>query len=108
MTQPAPIPNDWLARQDPAKVAASLAKLRAARERNDRRTADYFRGLGETDEHFALWLALCDAACARMVGVGIFDIADWTWADAYGDGMSPREATGEALADDTYAEIFGD
>ncbi len=95
----------WLAGQDHAKVEASLTKLHESR--NSPRYADYFRGLGATDGYFALWMMLCDRRCTGLIGVGVFDIADWTWTDAYTDGMSPKEAVLEALrAEDTFSAMF--
>ena len=60
------------------------------------------------DERYAAWLILCEISCSRKIGLGIFDLSDWTWADAYADGLSPTAAVLGALAsDDTYAALFG-
>jgi hypothetical protein len=49
------------------------------------------------DQEYALWLILCDQRCGRMVGIGIRDIEDWTWADAFESSQSPKDAVEEAL-----------
>lgn len=59
------------------------------------------------DERYALWLLIADAGCARRIGVGIFDLADHTWADAYENGDSPSTAVLDAIAnDDTFSALL--
>jgi hypothetical protein len=53
------------------------------------------------DDRFALWLHLVDKRCRTVFGIGIFDLEDWTWRDAFDDGSSPKEA----LAD--FDDHFG-
>lgn len=86
------------------QVEQALAK---ARERG-------FRALGgrdmlaaaSGDEKYALWLLIADTKCGGMIGLGIFDLADYVWADAYANGDSPRTAVLDALAnDDTFSHF---
>jgi hypothetical protein len=40
--------------------------------------------------------------------VSIFDIADWTWRDAYDAGQQPDAAVRDAVqADDTFQMLLG-
>lgn len=72
----------------------------------DRRGTTYLE-YGGGNRDFAAYLALCDRICSRLIGVGIFDIADWNWHDAFDGEQSPREAVTEALSeDDTFGEMF--
>jgi hypothetical protein len=59
------------------------------------------------DSEYAIWLVLCDQRCARAVGVGIFDLADWTWADAFESGASPADAVREALSEEFERDGVG-
>lgn len=98
--------NTWLAAQDPAKIEAALGRVR---ERSGLGAGTDYLDHAGGDEHFALWLAIADARAVRICGLGIFDIGDWTWADAYEDGWDPREAAIEALrADDTMGALFSE
>lgn len=96
--------NAWLARQDQTKVEDMLTKLREAEwMRHGRNWLDMAHG----DESFALWLVMADSRCSRLIGLGIFDIEDYTWADEYEAGSSPSEAVVEALrSDDLYSSLF--
>jgi hypothetical protein len=49
------------------------------------------------DQPYAIWLFLCNRRMTRAVGLGIFDIEDWSWADSYEAGEEPREAVTQAL-----------
>lgn len=93
--------SDWLSTKDPASVQDGVDRMR---DRPDGRHMQYARG----DARFALWLALVDRRVGRMVGLSLFDLADVTLRDWFDDGMSPREAAEEALAnDDTFAAFTG-
>jgi hypothetical protein len=89
--------HDWLTTQDPQAVAKALTKL----------TPDDLER-GNNDPRFALWLKLVDRRMGRAIGLTHRDIGDWTWRDAFDDGVSPREAAFDALqADDTFGALFG-
>lgn len=46
---------------------------------------------------FERWLAKVDYHITRIVGLTHRDIADWTWYDAWADGVSSLEAAQTAL-----------
>ncbi|ALF00962.1 hypothetical protein SEA_SERENITY_95 [Mycobacterium phage Serenity] len=46
---------------------------------------------------FQLWMANLDAYMQETFGVGRGDIADWTYRDAYDDGLTFREAAHRAI-----------
>jgi hypothetical protein len=98
---------DTREQQDPQKIADALASYRrhkAAGTGPAARVGEHDTG----DERYGLWLALVDARLSRAVGVGLFDLGDWNMRDAYEDGMSPRDAAHETLAqDDTYSALVG-
>jgi hypothetical protein len=50
-------------------------------------------------EDFALFLYLADRWCRRISTLGIFDIDDWLWADAFEADRQPKECAIEALQD---------
>lgn len=59
------------------------------------------------DDEFGLWLAIADGRCIRAIGVGIFDLADYTWRDEYEAGTGPTAAVREAIAnDDTFGGLL--
>lgn len=88
---------DWLDTQDPTKVADII----------DRDGEKLMKRYNTGNVRFALWLSLVDRRMSNSVGVTHRDISDWTWADAFEDEMSPREAAREALAaDDTFGAMF--
>ena len=94
--------TDQRERQGVEKVDGAVADFAA-------RNADYVRDYANGNPEFGLWLALVDRRMGRAVGVTHRDIADWTWHDAFDDGVSPSEAAREALAaDDTFGALFGD
>lgn len=96
----------WINQQDPAKVESNKAKLRAVNWTVASRNWLHYAG---GDEDYALWLALCDRRCSRMTGIGIFDLADWRWGDAFVEGYSPAEAVRECLSeDDLYGSMVNE
>jgi len=93
-----PVAQGWLTTQDPSKVEAAAATM----------PAEFAERYGNGDPYFALYLHLADRKCIRAVGVGIFDIADYLWHDAYTGGTTPSQAAREALEnDDTLSALFG-
>lgn len=93
--------STWLDKQDPVKVESVLTLYR---ERQPR-VSQYAHG----DERFGVWLYLVDRVLTGMIGVGLFDLADWNIRDAYDDGLSPGEAAREAMRnDDTYSDYLPD
>lgn len=60
------------------------------------RCLDYARG----DREFAAWLLVAEVTCRHDTGLSIFDLADWTWRDAYEDDVPPLDALQDALAAD--------
>lgn len=54
------------------------------------------------DVHFAVWLQALDQAVARRIGLGYRDLEDWAYRDAYDEGMTPKQAAVEMLADNGY------
>lgn len=48
---------------------------------------------------FETWLKKCDAICSNRIGLGIYDLEDWNWADAHEDGFTPAEAVSQFLED---------
>lgn len=57
---------------------------------------------------FQAWMRRVDACVARKVGLTTSDLADWTWADAFSDGMSPSEAAAAFLDEVLREDGFGD
>lgn len=57
---------------------------------------------------FQAWLRRVDACVARKVGLTTSDLADWAFADAFSDGMSPSEAAAAFLDDVLRDDGFGD
>jgi hypothetical protein len=97
--------SGWFDRMDADKITRAMTTLS---EREFMHGGRDFREEAHGDEWYALWLVMCDVKMLRMVGLGIFDIADWGWADGYESEMSPGEAVREALsADDTFGAVFG-
>lgn len=85
----------WLDEQDPAKVARALDAVRES-EGFARWLDTYAMG----DERFALYLATADRWMTRRFMVGLSDLADWHWRDAYDGGQSPQEAVRECMSED--------
>jgi len=46
---------------------------------------------------FAEWLRQVDAACERIAGVSVHDLADCCFADWHDDGITPTQAARRAL-----------
>jgi hypothetical protein len=86
--------NEWLRSLDPIKVETTLTKMRERRWQLNGRD---WLAEASGNEGYALWLYQCDRRMQATVGLGMFDIEDWTWADGYESGMSPREAVDDAL-----------
>lgn len=84
----------WIDDQPADKIDAALVKYRA----DTSIWSQDPRSDSNGDERYGLWLMLVNVKMMRLVGIGYHDIEDWTWADAYEDGMSPSEAVREALA----------
>lgn len=47
---------------------------------------------------FADWYLMVDHLVAKKIGVGIHDIGDWGYADAFEDGRTPASAAKEVAA----------
>lgn len=98
------IPNPWVQRlrgRDPEKYDAA----REALSQTDR-GREYLQHAGGNAD-FALYLQQADRKCIRFVGIGIFDIGDYLWHDAYDGGVPTGEAVREALEnDDTYGAFM--
>jgi hypothetical protein len=46
---------------------------------------------------FAEWMKAVDAACYRLCGASVHDLADICFADLYDDGVSPAGAARRAI-----------
>jgi hypothetical protein len=91
----------WLDEQDQSKVEAALEKFRTSPSYEDAMRYAYGH------ERFAFWMHMADRTMIRRLGLGIHDIGDWNWRDAFDEGESPTAALMEALAaDDTYSAMF--
>jgi hypothetical protein len=94
----------WLDTKPPVEVDDAVEKLFEDGTLRARYVDEYASG----DVRFGLWLYLVDARLARGLGVSHRDLSDWTWRDAFDEGMSPKEAGLAALAaDDTFSSFFG-
>ncbi len=60
------------------------------------------------DVYFAIWLHTVDRAVRRRVLLGIDDLEDWGYRDAYDAGESPAEAAVEMLNDNGWAEALAE
>ncbi|AFI25002.1 hypothetical protein [Mycobacterium phage SWU1] len=49
------------------------------------------------DMSFETWMAALDGYMTETFGLGYQDIADWTYRDAYDDGLTFREAAHRAI-----------
>jgi hypothetical protein len=78
----------WLDTKDPEVIAAAIEKLAGSNNPASKEIVDYAGG----DLRFALWLYLVKKRCVTVLGLGIFDLEDWRWRDAYDAGSSPKEA----------------
>ena len=55
-----------------------------------------------TEQEFETWLAAMDAIFMQHYGLSYIDFPDWTWRDAFEDGLTPTEAVeayGEEMDD---------
>lgn len=53
-----------------------------------------------SEREFETWLSDMDTIFIRKFGLSYQDFPDWTWRDAFEDGLSPSEAV------EAYAEEF--
>lgn len=60
----------------------------------------------EQDPLFGVWMVLVDSALKRRVSVGVPDLSDQPYRDWFQDGMSPKEAASEVIANDDLFSIF--
>jgi hypothetical protein len=49
------------------------------------------------DTDFDTWMRQVDECIGRRCGLSSSDLPDWTYRDAFDDGLSPEEAAAEAL-----------
>lgn len=77
----------WIDEQPTEKIAAALEKYRADESPIIRECKDAAFG----NESYGLWLALANVAMIRAVGLGVWDIGDWSWSDA---GLAAIEVRG--------------
>jgi len=63
--------------------------------RTSRRDLEEYGGADEKD--FIDWLVAADRIVEKRTGVGILDLPDWNWRDAYDDGLGPAIAAGGAI-----------
>lgn len=91
-----PPANTWLATKNSDQLATAMDRyLHDPRLERDR---------GYTgDAWFGLWMHVANQKCQRLIGLGIHDLEDWTWRDAYDAGNSPFEALRDALGDLGYS-----
>lgn len=96
----------WLDEKDAAKVEIALGGMRDAAAAGNHAAETCIHHAGG-DERYALWLFYADRRCGRLAGVGIFDLVDFGWHDAFTAGDSPRDAAREALeSDDLFAPLM--
>ena len=48
---------------------------------------------------FEKWLAAIDRILTNAIGLSHSDLVDRCWRDMFDDGISPKEATAEIIAD---------
>jgi hypothetical protein len=56
-------------------------------------------GSAPEDESFRKWLRECNALLTKRLGLGLFDLPDWAWRDAFEDGAKPKEAVEDMTSD---------
>ena len=78
----------WLDTKPQDVVTDAVAQLASATGAN----ADSIRSYADGDLRFGLWIHLVDKRCVTVLGVGIFDLEDWHWRNAYDSGSSPKDA----------------
>jgi hypothetical protein len=86
----------WLDEQAPEKVEAAIERLAARRDAGDVHAIDMIDYCGG-DLRFAVWLWTVDRVLLAAVGLGSSDLEDWTYRDAFDDGVRPGEAARAAL-----------
>lgn len=65
-----------------------------------------YRHEAHEDLGFALWLVWLDVALREACGLTHHDLSDFSMRDLYDDGVAPKEAAQQALAnDDTFAHL---
>lgn len=90
---------DWFAQHyEPEAVEKMLEIFRGSPA-----TAEVLATAG--DERFGAWLLLVDRAL-RPFGISRLDLADWTWRDAFDDGVAPAEAAWDALGADSLGAML--
>jgi hypothetical protein len=90
----------WLESRDPLLIEAAVEKLAVAPGLAVEAIRDYAGG----DGRFGVWLYLVDKRCVTLLGLGIFDLEDFSWRDAYDSGESPKEALAEFISAMGYGE----
>lgn len=93
----------WLDTKPPEAVAAAVEQLAQAQGAHAESIRDYAGG----DLRFGLWLQLVDKRCASVIGLGVFDLEDWRWRDAYDGGDSPKEAFADFVEELGIDELMG-
>jgi len=53
--------------------------------------------MNAADGTFNQWLAACDARLRFIVGVGVHDVGDYLWMDAYRAGQTVDETLADAV-----------
>jgi len=51
------------------------------------------------DMSFEEFMKKCDATVSNRLGLGVYDLEDWAWMDAYEDEFTPTEAVNQFLED---------
>jgi hypothetical protein len=92
--------NAWLASKPADVVEDAVAQLAA----DVRQRAVDVRSYAGGDMHFALWLSLVNKRCTTVTGLGVFDLEDWRWRDAYDSGASPKDALEDFMVE---TDLFG-
>jgi hypothetical protein len=87
--------NAWLDSKPADSVEKAIENLVRSEIPANKSVVNY---AGE-DKRFALWLYLTDKRCLTQLGVGIFDLEDWHWRDAYDSNSSPKEALAHFVED---------
>lgn len=81
----------WIDQQNPTTIDAAIAKSKA---KNDH-IWQWSEPRAQGNDRYHLWLALADRWVHRMLGMSMWDLEDWHWADEFHDGTSPKEAAQE-------------
>ena len=62
----------------------------------------YARSATMIKRSFMLWLSDVDAELVRRSGLGVDDLPDWLYRDAYDDGAYPVDVARDVLADNDF------